>query len=224
MRARRWLENFLLLAGVLAIDVWIWSHAGSVLYQQWQERAFDRAVSSDREASGVHEASGGDRGAESLRSHYESGPIGRLVIPRLHVRAMVGEGTGEDTLSLAAGHIPSTALPGDPGNVGVAGHRDTVFRALRDIRKNDVILFETRRGTFSYRVSELKIVKPTQVSVLNASDARELTLVTCYPFHYIGSAPERFIVKARQVTVRQDDTRRREKPRRPVRRKRAVRV
>jgi sortase A len=218
MRARRWLENFLLLAGVLAIDVWIWSHAGSVLYQQWQERVFDREVSSDREASGS------DHPAESLRPHHDSGPIGRLVIPRLHVRAMVGEGTGEDTLSLAAGHIPSTALPGEPGNVGVAGHRDTIFRALRNVRKNDVILFETRRGTFSYRVSEMKIVKPTQVSVLNASDARELTLVTCYPFQYIGSAPERFIVKARQITVRQDDTRWHEKPRRPVRRKRAVRV
>ena len=120
---------------------------------------------------------------------------------------MVAEGDGEDTLSLALGHIPSTALPGQEGNVAVAGHRDTIFRGLRDIRKNDLILFETRAGKYAYRVERTEIVKPSQVSVLKAGSTRELTLVTCYPFHYVGSAPDRFIVKARQV-VGQEQKRR----------------
>jgi len=114
---------------------------------------------------------------------------------------MVREGDGEDTLSLALGHIPSTAFPGQPGNVGVAGHRDTIFRGLRNIRKNDLIVFETRDAKYSYRVEKIQIVKPEQVDVLKAGATRELTLVTCYPFHYVGSAPDRFIVKARQVVV-----------------------
>jgi sortase A len=217
MRAGKWVERFLLLTGIVAVDVWIWSHAGAVLYQRWEERAFDREAQTPT-----------PRNVEKSRPQKSAGPLGRLVIPRLNLHAMVGEGTGEDTLSLALGHIPSTALPGEDGNVGVAGHRDTIFRSLRDIRKNDLILFETRRGTYSYRVEGMEIVKPSQVSVLKASQARELTLVTCYPFRYIGSAPDRFIVKARQV-VRQDDTRRpdnthRSKPRHGPRAKRAWRV
>src|SRR5262249_30256905 len=89
----------------------------------------------------------------------------------------------------------------------VAGHRDTIFRSLRDIRKNDMIYFETHSGKFAYRVEGMQIVKPAQVSVLQAGLTRGLTLVTCYPFHYIRSAPDRFIVKARQV-VPQNDKRR----------------
>jgi sortase A len=190
MRARRWLENFLLLAGVLALDVWIWSHAGAVIFQMWQDRALDREINSNVLPG---ETPAGPAATKS------GGALGRLVIPRLRLRAVVCEGTGEDTLSLALGHIPSTSLPGEPGNVGIAGHRDTIFRALRDIRKNDLIVFETRAGRFAYRVEGMEIVKPTQVSVLKAGRARELTLVTCYPFRYVGSAPDRFIVKARQV-------------------------
>src|SRR5215467_7403692 len=141
MRAGKWVERFLLLTGIVAVDVWIWSRAGAVLYQRWEERAFNREAQTPK-----------PQNAEESRPEKSSGPLGRLVIPRLNLHAMVGEGTGEDTLSLALGHIPSTALPGEDGNVGVAGHRDTIFRSLRDIRKNDLILFESRRGTYSYRV------------------------------------------------------------------------
>jgi sortase A len=88
---------------------------------------------------------------------------------------------------------------------GVAGHRDTLFRGLRKINKNDLILFETFAGDFTYRVETTKIVRPQNVSVLNAREYPELTLVTCYPFHYVGSAPERFIVKARQVVRSQTE-------------------
>jgi sortase A len=126
--------------------------------------------------------------------------IGRLTIPRLHLSAIVREGDDEDTLRVALGHIPSTALPWQEGNVGVAGHRDTLFRALRRIRKNDVIVFETLSGRYVYRVQGTEIVNPRDVSVLNAQAFPELTLVTCYPFYFVGAAPERFIVKALQVT------------------------
>lgn len=125
--------------------------------------------------------------------------IGRLEIPRLQLETIVREGAREDTLSIAAGHIPNTALPGQPGNVAVAGHRDTLFRELKGIRDGDLIQFETLSGSYVYQVESTQIVKPTQVSVLNPAPYSELTLVTCYPFTFIGSAPDRFIVKARQV-------------------------
>jgi sortase A len=125
--------------------------------------------------------------------------VGRLEIPRLHLTTIVREGDHESTLSFAAGHIPGTAMPGESGNVGVAGHRDTLFRRLQNIQDNDLIQFETLTGSYVYQVESTRIVKPTEVSVLNPGPHSELTLVTCYPFTYIGSAPERFIVKARQV-------------------------
>ena len=201
MKARRWIANLLLLGGVAAIDVWIWSHAGAVIYQGWLDREFDR----ERQGALVGESSTkGPEAIEAPGALSDNSPVGRLVIPRLHVRAMVREGVGEDTLSLALGHIPETALPGEKGNVGIAGHRDTLFRSLRNIRKNDLIVFETRNGTYEYRVEGMQIVKPAQVSVLKASGGHELTLVTCYPFYYIGSAPDRFIVKARQVVQKED--------------------
>jgi sortase A len=210
--ARRWLSNALLLIGLVAVDVWIWSHAAAVVYQSWENQAFESEVQQPEPAEAAPEAAEPSQGARKT-----VGPVGRLTIPRLRLRAMVREGVGEDTLSLALGHIPDTAMPGQPGNVGVAGHRDTIFRSLRDIHKNDLILFETRVGRYAYRVEETRIVKPENLSVLKASSSRELTLVTCYPFRYVGSAPDRFVVKARQVV-------RSAEPRRPSRSRRASRV
>jgi sortase A len=126
--------------------------------------------------------------------------IGRITIPRLHLSAIVREGVGRDTLGLAVGHIPGTSLPGQNGNVGVAGHRDTLFLGLRGIKANDLVQFETLEGSHVYQVKSTEIVKPRDVSVLQASRYSELTLVTCYPFNFIGSAPDRFIVKAREVS------------------------
>src|SRR5262249_23621796 len=127
--------------------------------------------------------------------------LGRFTIPRLGLSSMVREGDDETTLSLALGHIPGTALPGQKGNVGVAGHRDPVFRALRQIQKDDVIQFETLQGTHFYEVDSTRIVQPDDVAVLKPGKAPSLTLVTCYPFYYVGSAPERFIVSAHEVPV-----------------------
>jgi sortase A len=125
--------------------------------------------------------------------------IGELDIPRLQLSVMVFEGDDAGILSQGAGHIPGTALLPHSGNIGIAAHRDTYFRPLRIIRANDVIDLETPAGTTRYTVTEAKIVQPSDVSVLARAPGRDLTLVTCYPFYYVGSAPERFIVHARKI-------------------------
>jgi sortase A len=127
------------------------------------------------------------------------GVLGKLEISRLNLSAMVHEGVDAHTLSESVGHVPSTSLPGQAGNFALAAHRDTLFRALKDIRHDDVITFQTENQTFTYEVESTRIVKPTDVSVLRSDGGESLTLITCYPFYYVGSAPERFIVHARRV-------------------------
>jgi sortase A len=131
------------------------------------------------------------------RAHVRpDGVIGRIEIPRLRLSAMTREGADAATLRRAVGHVPSTALPGEDGNAAFAGHRDTFFRKLRGVRKGDEIVFTSASGRHRYVVSELRVVNPRDVSVLEPTPDPVLTLVTCYPFNYIGSAPERFIVRA----------------------------
>jgi sortase A len=115
--------------------------------------------------------------------------FGRLEIPRLNLSVMVMEGDGDSILRLGAGHVPGTQM-------AIAAHRDTFFRALKDIHVNDTIRFTTPDGTNEYRVVSTKIVTPSDTSVLDAKDDSTLTLITCYPFYYIGPAPKRFIVQA----------------------------
>ena len=122
--------------------------------------------------------------------------IGRLEIPRLGVSVMVLEGEDDATLARAVGHVGGTALPWERGNTALAGHRDTFFRPLRNLRKGDAIRMTTARGTFDYTVISTNIVEPTDLSVLAPTPTRALTLVTCYPFVYVGRAPQRFIVHA----------------------------
>ena len=131
----------------------------------------------------------------------DPGLIGRVEIPRLDISAMVREGVDAATLSRAVGHVPNTPLPGAAGNVAIAAHRDTYFRNVRNIRNGDRIRMVTPKGTYEYIVDSLKIVEPTEVNVLDPTPEPAITLVTCYPFNYIGSAPKRFIVRARQVTT-----------------------
>lgn len=126
--------------------------------------------------------------------------IGRIEVPRLQLSAMVREGVEENTLRRAVGHVPYTPLPGQPGNVAFAGHRDTFFRKLRDIKNSDKIVVSTLNGDYGYKVESIRIVTPKDVAVLKSSPGEQsLTLVTCYPFNYIGSAPMRFIVRAKLV-------------------------
>jgi sortase A len=127
------------------------------------------------------------------------GLIGRMEILRLGVSVTVIEGAGEATLRRAAGHIEGTALPGQPGNVGIAGHRDSFFRPLKNIQRDDVITLTTSRGQFRYRVVSTRVVSPSDIAVLNPDGTEVLTLVTCYPFYFIGAAPSRFVVRAARV-------------------------
>ena len=122
--------------------------------------------------------------------------VGRMEIPRIGISVMVLEGDGDGVLRKAVGHVPTTAFPGGPGNVVIAGHRDTFFRALRKIRKDDEIIFTTTQGIYNYQVGSIEKVGPQDVQVLEASLHPALTLVTCFPFDYIGLAPERFVVQA----------------------------
>lgn len=186
-RLLRWSQMVLLTGaagmlgycGFVLADTWI--------YQRDASRLFDRAhlPSSALPGPGVDAA---------------SGLLGRMEIPRLGVSMIVAEGTGEATLRRAGGHIAGTALPGHPGNIGIAGHRDTLFRPLRNIRQDDVITVTTLQGEYQYRVVSTKIVSPTDVTVLTSDRQEILTLVTCYPFYFVGPAPDRFIVRAERVT------------------------
>jgi sortase A len=125
--------------------------------------------------------------------------IGELEIPRLHVSVMVFEGDDAGILSQGAGHIPGTALAPGGGTIGIAAHRDTYFRPLRAIHANDLITLTTPSGTSRYTVTETRVVRPSDVGVLERAPGRDLTLVTCYPFYFVGSAPERFIVHAHKI-------------------------
>lgn len=125
--------------------------------------------------------------------------VGRIEMPRIQLSTFAREGVDTATLRGSAGHVPGSALPGEIGNAAFAAHRDTFFRALKGVRKGDDIAVTTPYGRFRYVVSETRIVDPSDVSVLRASSEATLTLVTCYPFDYVGSAPRRFIVSARLV-------------------------
>lgn len=127
------------------------------------------------------------------------GLIGRVAIPRLGVSVMVIEGISHKTLRRAAGHIPGSAMPGHPGNAAISAHRDTFFRPLRNIRQDDLITVTTPFAEYHYRVISIRIVAPTEVSVLEPSVNEVLTLVTCYPFYFLGAAPDRFIVRAERI-------------------------
>jgi sortase A len=185
-QARQWVERALFAiaigtlgyCGYVAIDAW--------MFQRWGRQDFERQLQTRTLTAGTPEI-----GTDGL--------IGRIEIQRLGVSTIVVEGTSDPTLQRAAGHIHGTALPGHAGNVGIAGHRDSFFRPLRNIQRNDIITVATLRGEYRYRVVSTKIVNPEDVAVLHQDSHEVLTLVTCYPFYFVGSAPSRFIVRAERV-------------------------
>ena len=126
-------------------------------------------------------------------------PLAVLRVPKIRLEVPILPGTDDFTLNRAVGHIDGTALPGTEGNSGIAGHRDGFFRGLKDIAAGDVMELETLRGKETYRVERIWVVAPEDVSVLDATPTRSLTLVTCYPFYHVGPAPQRFIVRAGRV-------------------------
>jgi sortase A len=139
------------------------------------------------------------RGKALVAPPQPGATIGRLEVPRLGLTVITREGTDARTLRRAVGHVPATALPGQKGNAAFAGHRDTFFRQLKHVREGDEIVVTTTAGRHHYVVRDTRVVLPNDVSVLDPTTAATLTLVTCYPFNYIGSAPKRFIVRASLV-------------------------
>ncbi|MGD0730818.1 MAG: class D sortase [Terracidiphilus sp.] len=123
-------------------------------------------------------------------------PMGVLQIPNIHLAVPLLEGTDDLTLNHAVGHIAGTARPGEQGNIGIAGHRDGFFRGLKDVRLGDAIELRTAKGTDKYVIDQIRIVTPDNAGVLKRRPVASLTLVTCYPFYFIGSAPERYVVMA----------------------------
>ena len=142
----------------------------------------------------------GDKGGPAPAPAPSAGTlIGRLEAPTVKMSATVLEGSDDGTLSSGAGHIEDTPFPGQPGNVGIAGHRDTVFRPLRNIKVGDPMQLTTSDRLYRYKISKTVIVGPDDVYVLDPTKEPTLTLVTCYPFDFVGHAPKRFIVQAQLI-------------------------
>jgi sortase A len=194
-----WTQRLFAACAVVALSYCVFALVDSWTFQTRERRHLEQLLH-DR-----HAANPGPRQAASTLlpqspPAFTDGLIGRIAIPRLRLSAIVLEGTSTTTLRRAVGHIAGTALPGGRGNVGIAGHRDTYFRPLRNIRQDDVITLTTPLGEYRYRVVSARVVSPTDVAVLDSSDGEILTLVTCYPFYFVGSAPDRFIVRAERIT------------------------
>jgi sortase A len=220
-RARIWLELALLVIGLvllLAVSIeGILSYSGSQASLQ-KFRASESAASAFEDRSGYSDTreqssrslSDGEPVAhieKSLFSMTAVTPLAVLQIPRLQFVAPVFNGTDDRTLRRGLGRISGTALPGRTGNIGIAGHRDSFFRGLETIKRGDVIQLKTLKGTNTYLVDQITIVDPDAVEVLRSRSVPSITLVTCYPFHYIGAAPRRFIVQASLTQAKRQDGR-----------------
>ena len=167
------------------------------LERQWLEKEAAAELPSPRETT-IDTSSGAERAlpAKTPSRLLPGAVLGRVQIDRLEIDAIVLEGTDETVLRRAVGHFPGTRLPWQSGTVGLAAHRDSFFRRLEHVAEGDVIRLVTEYGTFVYEVTELKIVDPSEVDVLQDRGSAGLTLVTCYPFSYVGAAPRRSIVMA----------------------------
>jgi len=236
-KALRNIRALLLLLGLCGVGYYTYATSDAYVYQAYQNWAFDQQISGRRGVTfadylrertpfgflvGTKSPSNVTMGIppEPVRPEQprlaQGSLLGKLEIRRLNLTAMVREGVDANTLKIAVGHVPSTALPNEPGNFAIAAHRDTLFRALKDIRRNDLVTFQSPTGNYTYQILATKIVKPSDVSVLRAdggglipaamisSDHSQpgklLTMITCYPFYYVGSAPKRFIVEAKLVS------------------------
>jgi sortase A len=185
-RLIRWARLTLLIIGILALSYVAITLIGAKIYQRNVLLVLKKQI----QAEELHKA---EQPAPTIN---EGDVLGRIDIPRIGISVAVLQGTTARTLRLGVGHIKGTALPGEPGNIGIAGHRDTYFRALKDIRKDDEIQLQTAAGITKYEVDWIQITSPSRIGVLAPTTESSLTLVTCYPFYYIGAAPERFIVRA----------------------------
>ncbi len=205
---RKMFEAVLWTIAVVALGWFAYVQADAYFFQQDQNRRMNALLRRSAESAAAGETIStpsttratpdGELPAPISSVHILRGDlVARIDIPRLKVSEAVIEGDDTDTLRHAVGHIPGTALPGERGNVGLAGHRDSFFRKIGELKEGDTLILETARGTFSYHVAKRAIVAPSDTSVLNSTNEPALTLVTCYPFRYIGPAPKRYVITAR---------------------------
>jgi sortase A len=207
----RWLLSWgrycLFAVALMALGYCAYALVDAKVYQVYQARRFDQALKNSTPSIGGPSIAGPEQPLP--RSLEDSGavtgmnrpgePLGRIEISRIGLAAMIMEGIDETTLRRAVGHIPDTALPGQIGNIALAGHRDTLFRALRNIRADDEIMLTTLEAPYRYTVDSTSVVDPDDTAVLDDGDDEILTLVTCYPFEFVGHAPKRFIVRAHRI-------------------------
>jgi sortase A len=198
----RWTRRLFFINGNVALGYVVFTLAAARLYQVSAKRSLETQILVEEQHKAIQSEAGvvsepvvGKQGDEL---GYLDDAIGRLDIPRLGISVAVLRGTDWQMLRLGAGHIKGTPLPGEAGNSGIAGHRDTFFRELKDVRKNDEIQFQTATGLYHYKVDWMAVVAPDDTSVLAPSTGPVLTLVTCFPFEFLGSAPKRFVVRAHQ--------------------------
>ncbi len=208
IRSFSWLERLLLFSGILLTSVFVTNWVYSAVYSHASVQSF--WVSRASAQAAVKVDSPPQSGLPDLRlwsekriKAYEASllvnvapPLGVLDIPSLQLKVPILEGTDDLTLDRGVGHITGTAWLSDGGNIGIAGHRDGFFRALKDIHVGDTIDLHSQQGSTHYLVDEIQIVSPDDVSVLEPRAKSSLTLVTCYPFYFVGSAPLRYIVHA----------------------------
>jgi sortase A len=180
------IEAALWALAVLGLGVWAYVHVERSVFEVYQGRKLANLAAAPGPAT------------PQLAPPTPGELIGRLTIDRVGVSAIVVEGVEQATLRRGAGHLPGTALPGSGGNVAIAGHRDTDFRGLEDVEQGDRIDLETPRGRFVYVVESTAVVPPDAVEELAPRGHSALTLITCHPFNFVGPAPDRYVVRARE--------------------------
>lgn len=197
----RWTQRAMLVGAIALLGYCTFVLLDSWYFQNRQSRDLDRLLRNAHTASANHQTPQTEPPpAPQAPPEVAAGDlIGRIEIPRLGLSAVVVEGIGRRDLRRAVGHIPGTALPGQPGNAAIAGHRDTFFRPLKDVAVDDIIVLTTQWGEYRYRVVWSRMTTPDDVAVLDPTTIEVLTLVTCYPFYYVGPAPDRFIVRAEKI-------------------------
>lgn len=201
----RYAEVLLWIVAIASIGYCSVGYAGAAVHQH-RQRALLNASRTENAFAPI--SGSADAAVPSLSSASAPEPsgalgygvLGAIEIPRLNISSIVEEGVDSSTLWEAVGHMPGTALPGQNGNSALASHRDTYFRGLAEVRTGDLIVFKSPTANFRYRVESTRIVDAQATDALPDSATPTLSLITCYPFHYLGPAPQRFIVTARAET------------------------
>ena len=192
-RGRVWLYRGLIAFGLACLISYGLFMLRTAQYQREAKADLEEMLTADRPPETINKL-------PDLKPLETGELIGRVDIPRLKLSAAVAEGDDNKTLGKAVGHLPDTPLPWERrGNVGLAAHRDGLFRRLEKIRLEDDVRVVTRRGEYHYRVKKTHIVDPDDVWVLAPTATPTVTLITCYPFSFVGNAPQRFIVQAELV-------------------------